>query len=110
MDKGFNRVPLTSIYGCQYDTFRTVNPQVPGSSPGRGAKSYSKLSISYTLTFTEESTVCNYLRHKIAQKYPYVPAPDASPLLGALAATSWLWGGPGGLPAILGHISSHTLH
>ena len=89
---------------------RTVNPQVPGSSPGRGAKSSFELSISYTITSREESTVCNYLRHKIAQKYPYVPALDASPLLGALAVTSWLWGGPGGLSAILGHISSHTLH
>ncbi len=54
--------------------------------------------------------MCNYLRHKIAQNYPYVPAPDALPLPRVLAVTSWPWGGPGGLSAILGHISSHTLH
>ena len=54
--------------------------------------------------------MCNYLRHKIAQNYPYIPAPDALPLTGVLAVTSWLWGGPGGLSAILAHISGHTLH
>jgi len=60
------RINATAFNDLEYCIVRTVNPQVPGSSPGRGAKIHLKTTI-YTVVFIL------YLNYTVITRIVWLP-------------------------------------